>query len=159
VEIANRSNFADSCGSGFLITGPGWVYESPAYYAQELYARAASTFPLRMERSSKLAWNLQEPDLSASLSADGKKLRIYAVNTTPAPLPRTFELNGFKAGITGGAAFTLEDHEHAGTAEVMNSRDNPQRITLSSRQTKIVGKQFEFTFPALTITLLELNLQ
>jgi alpha-N-arabinofuranosidase len=159
VEIANRSNFADSCGSGFLITGPGWVYESPAYYAQELYARAASTFPLRMERSSKLAWNLQEPDLSASLSADGKKLRIYAVNTTPAPLPRTFELNGFKAAITGGAAFTLEDHEHAGTAEVMNSRDNRQRISLGSRQTTVTGKQFEFTFPPLAITLLELDLQ
>ena len=26
---------------------------------------------------------------------------------------------------------TLEDHVHAGTAEIMNSRDDPQRISLT----------------------------
>ena len=54
VEIANRSNFADSFGSGFVQTGPGWIYEAPAYYAQEMYGRAAGAYPLRLERSSKL---------------------------------------------------------------------------------------------------------
>ena len=159
VEIANRSNFADSFGSGFLVTGPGWVYESPAYYAQALYAHAAGAYPLRIERSTKLAWNLQEPDLSASVSADGKKLRIYAVNSTPNPLPRNFQLEGFKAGVAGGTVLTLEDHAHAGTSEVMNSRDNPQRISLSSRRAGLRGTQFEFTFSPLTVTLLEMDLR
>jgi alpha-L-arabinofuranosidase len=159
VEIANRSNFADSFGSGFVVTGPGWIYESPAYYAQEMYACAAGGYPLRIERSSKLAWHLQEPDLSASVSADGKKLRIYAVNSTLDPLPRDFQLDGFKAGVTGGAILTVEDHAHAGTPEVMNSRDNPQRISLSSRPAEIHGTRFEFTSPPLTIILLELDLQ
>jgi alpha-N-arabinofuranosidase len=159
VEIANRSNFADSCGSGFLVTGPGWVYESPAYYAQEIYARAAGAYPLRIERSTNLAWHLQEPDLSVSVSSDGKKLRIYAVNSTLDPLPRKFQLDGFKAVVAGGMVFTLEDHMHAGTSEVMNSRDNPQRISLSSRPAELRGRQFEFTFSALTITLLELDLR
>ncbi len=159
VEIANRSNFADSFGSGFVLTGPGWIYESPAYYAQEMYARAAGAYPLRIERPSKLAWHLQEPDLSASVSADGKKLRIYAVNSTLDPLARNFQLDGFKAGVVGGVILTLEDRVHAGTSEVMNSRDNPQRISLSSRLAKLRGTQFEFTFSPLTITLLELDLQ
>ena len=159
VEIANRSNFADSFGSGFVQTGPGWIYESPAYYAQEMYARAAGAYPLRIERSSKLAWHLQEPDLSASVSADGKKLRIYAVNSTLDPLPRSFQLDGFKAGVAGGTVLTLEDHAHAGTSEVMNSRDDPQRISLSSRPAELRGTQFEFTFSPLTITLLELDLR
>ena len=101
VEIANRSNFADSFGSGFVVTGPGWIYESPAYYAQEMYARAAGAYPLRLERSSKLPWHLQEPDLSASLSADGKKLRIYAVNSTLDPLPRKFPTGRLQGGRSG----------------------------------------------------------
>ena len=140
-------------------TGPGWIYESPAYYAQELYGRAAGSYPLRLERSSQLAWNLQEPDLSASVSADGKKLRIYAVNSTVDPLPRNFQLEGFKEKVAGGTVFTLEDHAHAGTAEVMNSRDDPQRISLRSQPAEINGEQFEFTFPPLTVTLLELELR
>jgi alpha-L-arabinofuranosidase len=159
VEIANRSNFADSLGSGFVQTGPGWIYEAPAYYAQEMYGRAAGAYPLRIERSSKLPWHLQEPDLSASVSADGKKLRIYAVNSTLDPLPRTFRLDGFKAGLAGGTILTLEDHAHAGTSEVMNSRDNPHRVSLISRPTEIHGTMFEFSFSPLTVTLLELDLK
>jgi alpha-N-arabinofuranosidase len=159
VEIANRSNFADSCGSGFVITGPGWLYESPAYYAQQMYARAAGSFPLNVERSSKLPWDLQQPDLSASLSADGKTLRIFAVNSTPDPLPRRFLLDGFPQGAAGGTVITLEDRQHGGTAEVMNSRDNPQRIALATRPAQMRGKQFEFTFPPLTLTLMELSVQ
>src|ERR1035437_9460932 len=94
VEIANRSNLADSFGSGFLVTGPGWIYESPAYYAQMLYARAVGSYPLRMERSAKLAPQLREPDLSASISRDGTKLRIYAVNSTQLAEERSFQLEG-----------------------------------------------------------------
>jgi alpha-N-arabinofuranosidase len=159
VEIANRSNLADSFGSGFLVTGPGWIYESPAYYVQEMYARAAGSYPLRIQRSSTLAWNLQEPDLSATVSADGKKLRIYAVNSTLDPLPRNFHLEGFKGKVAGGSILTLEDHTHAGTSEVMNSRDNPQRVALRSERAELGGTQFGFTFPALTVTLLELDLR
>jgi len=159
VEIANRSNFANSFGSGIVMTGPGWIYEAPAYYAQELYGRAAGSYPLRIERSSQIAWNLQEPDLSVSVSADGTKLRIYAVNATADPHPRTFHLQGFNRSVAGGTVLTLEDHAHAGTAEVMNSRDNPERISLRSQPARLSGTQFEFTFPPLTVTLLELELR
>ena len=159
VEIANRSNFADSFCSGFVQTGPGWIYETPAYYAQEIYARAAGTYPLRIERTSRLAWQLQEPDLSATLSRDQKKLRIYTVNSTLGALSRSFQLEGFKGGVTGGTVTMLEDRLHAGTSEVMNSRDNLQRISLSSRPADVHGNRFEFTFNPLTVTLLELDLQ
>ena len=158
VEIANRSNFADSFGSGFVITGPGWIYESPAYYVQELYARAAGGYLLRLERSSKAEWQLREPDLSASLSADGKLVRLYAVNPTPAPLTTHFNLEGFPARVAGGRIYTLEDHHHAGTAEVMNSRDDPQRISIISRPAEFRENQFDFTFEPFTVTLLELTI-
>jgi hypothetical protein len=48
---------------------------------------------------------------------------------------------------------------HAGTSEVMNSRDDPQRISLTSRNMEVHGKRFEFTFAPLTVTLLELDLR
>jgi alpha-L-arabinofuranosidase len=141
-----------------VVTGPGWIYESPAYYAHQMYARAAGSYPLRLERTSQLPWHLQEPDLSASLSADGKKLWIYAVNSTLDPLVRNFQLQGFLAQIAGGVVYTLEDHAHAGTSEVMNSRDDRERISLRSGPAALRGTNFQFTFPPLTVTLLELSL-
>jgi len=159
VEIANRSNFADSFSSGFVQPGPGWIYETPAYYAQELYARAAGSYPLRIERSSRLEWPFQEPDLSASVSPDQGKLMIYAVNSTLGPLSRSFELEGFKKDVAAGTVTVLEDQMHAGTSEIMNSRDQPRRISLSSHPAGVRGRHFEFTFPPLTVTLVELNLE
>ena len=159
MEIANRSNFADSFGSGFIMTGPGWIYESPAYYAQQLYARAAGSYPLRLERSSQLPWQLQEPDLSASLSPDGKTLRVYAVNSTPQPMATRFHLERLPGTITSGTVYTLDDRESAATPEVMNSRDDPKRVSLHSQAATVKGKDFDFTFKPLTVTLLELSLR
>lgn len=158
VDIAHRSNFADSFGSGFVLTGPGWIYESPAYYAQELYARASGTYPVRVERSSPLPGQLREPDLSATLSPDGKTLRIYAVNSTLEAVSTTVHLDGFQASARGGTVQTLEEREHAITSEVMNSRDDPARISLRTQPAEISGNQFDFSFPRLTVTLLELPL-
>jgi alpha-L-arabinofuranosidase len=157
VQIANRSNFADSFGSGFVITGPGWIYESPAYYTQELYAKAGGSFPLRVENSSHLAWHLQEPDLAASLSPDGNILRIYGVNSTTEPISVRFDLNGFSQAVSGGTIYAVEDHRQAGTSEVMNSRDDPDRISLTARPAQVNGRRFDFVFRPLTITLLELK--
>lgn len=158
VEIANRSNFADSFGSGFVITGPGWLYESPAYYAQELYARAGGSYPLRLERSSPLAWQLQQPDLAASISPDEHTLRIYGVNSTGAPKSIDFDLEGFPKPVLGGTVYTLEDHRHAGTSEVMNSRDDPKQISLAIDAAHLTGTRFNYVFNPLTVVLLELRL-
>jgi alpha-L-arabinofuranosidase len=157
VEIANRSNLADSFGSGFLITGPGWIYESPAYYTQQLYARAGGSYPLRIERSSRYAWQFQEPDLAASFSPRERTLRIYGVNSTNAGLTIHFELDGFPSPASGGTIYTIGDRQHAGTSEVMNSRDAPKRISLSSRPAELKGTRFDFVFSPLSITLLELK--
>src|SRR5262245_22075288 len=76
VEIAIRSNLSDSFGSGMIQPGPGWLYLSPAYYAQVLYQRAARSYPLKATSNSTGSWALREPDVSATLSPDGKTLRI-----------------------------------------------------------------------------------
>ena len=158
VEIANRSNFADSFGSGFVVTGPGWIYESPAYYAQKLYAGAAGSYPLVVERSSAEVWPKQQPDISVSLSEDGTRLRIYSVNSTPQARPVRFRLRDFDRVLAGGSVYTLEDREHGETPEVMNSRDDPERVSLSTEAAPVRGAAFEVSFRPFTLTLLELNL-
>lgn len=157
VDIGNRSNFSDSFCSGFVVTGPGWIYESPAYYAQKLYARAAGSYPLDVERSPNQSWPAQQPDISATVSQNGQ-LRIYSVNATAQVMPIRFRLDGFPADISGGIQYTLEDHEHGRTAEVMNGRDDPERVSLSSRPTTLGGRSFDLSFKPFSLTLLELKL-
>src|SRR5262249_7486003 len=108
VEIMIRSNLADSFGSGVIMPGAGWLYLAPTYYTQQLYQRAAGSFPVQITRSSSLPARLAEPDLSAALSENGKTLRIYAVNSTSTRRAVAFKLAGL-ALARGGKVFTLGD--------------------------------------------------
>ena len=157
-EIAIRSNLVDSFGSGVIITGPGWHYLSPTYYAQVLYSRSAGSFPLRLERSKELPWQLQEPDLSATLSSDAKILRIYGVNSTAKALRLKFRLSDLSSSVTGGTVHIVKDRDGSLSSEVMNSRDDPNRIVSVSLTTNIKGNDFEVGFQPLSLTLLELTL-
>jgi len=156
-EIAIRSNLVDSFGSGVLLPGPGWLYLSPTYDSQKLYTRAAGSYTLRIERATSLPWYLQEPDLSATLSEDGKTLRIYSVNSTAESRPLVFHLVDFPTSVTGGRAYTLRDRDAAGTPEVMNSRDDPERICPIQSPVAAAGTDFDYSFAPFTVTLLELE--
>ena len=157
-EIAIRSNLVDSFGSGVILPGPGWLYLAPTYYSQKLYTRAAGSYPLRVERTTSLPWHLQEPDLSVTLSEDGKTLRIYGVNSTAEARQLKFHLVDFPASMKGGTVYILRDREAAGTPEVMNSRDDPSRITPVTSPVSASGKDFDYAFAPFTVTLLELEL-
>jgi alpha-N-arabinofuranosidase len=157
-EIAIRSNLVDSFGSGVILTGPGWLYLAPTYYSQKLYTRAAGSYPLRVERTTSLAWHLQEPDLSVTLSEDGKTLRIYGVNSTAEARQLKFHLTDFPASVKGGTVYVLRDREAADTPEVMNTRDDPGRITTVTSSASVSGKDFDYAFAPFTVTLLELDL-
>ena len=157
-EIAIRSNLVDSFGSGVLLPGPGWLYLAPTYYSQKLYTRAAGSYPLRIERTTSLPWYLQEPDLSATLSEDGKALRIYSVNSTGETRQLKFHVVDFSGTLRGGAAYVLKDRDAAGTPEVMNGHDDPQRIAPVTSPVAVGGRDFDYAFEPFTVTLLELNL-
>ncbi len=163
VEIAIRSNLINSFGSGVILTGPGWLYLAPTYHAQRLYARAAGSFPLRLERRVNepdldLDWNLQEPDLSAVLSADGRNLRLYGVNSTGRPL----EVKALLAGVgsaAGASRHTLRDAQGAGTPEVLNSRDEPDRVRVFVEPARLRGTELNLRFEPLSVTLYEVALR
>ena len=159
VEIAIRSNLSDSFGSGVIQPGPGWLYRSPTYYSQTLYQRAAGTLPLQVVRSDDLAWHLKEPDLSATISADGMKLRIYAVNSSARSRTLRMNLKNFGGSIIGSRVMTLSDAQHAGDSEAMNTHDDPNRISISVRTAALRGSSVQYRFQALSVTLIECNLR
>ncbi len=157
VEIAVRSNLADSFGSGILVPGPGWLYLSPTYHAQKLYSRAAGTYPVAVERDSSLPWQLQEPDVSATASQDGAVLRLYSVNSTARTVPVQFRLEDFPARAWQGSAYILQDREQRLDSEAMNGPDDPGRLTVTARPMEVREDRFEVRFAPYTLTLLELS--
>ena len=158
VEIANRSNLADSFGSGAIQPGPGWVYFTPAYYSQILYQKAAGSFSLKVSRDSSASSYLQEPDLDATLSPDGKMLRIYAINSTADSRKVTFHLEPQLGAVYASQGSVLKDLSLKSDSEAMNSRDQPGRVGVVVQQSHIQGSEFEWEFVPFSVTLLELNL-
>jgi len=159
VEIANRSNLSDSFGSGVIQPGLGWLYLTPTYYSQRLYQRAAGSFPLQIDRSSSLPLYLQEPDLDATLSPDGKTLRIYAVNSTGETRRVKFHLNPQLGSVQTGEVLVLSDSNPNPDSEAMNSHDEPNRVTVKTRKANFSGTEFDYEFAPFAVTLLELELR
>lgn len=158
VEMGIRSNLADSFGSGVIVTGPGWLYRAPTYYAEELYGHAAGSYPLRVERAAGLPWQLQQPDVSAALSADGRLLRIYAVNSTAAPLSPTIVLADGGPSAAGAAVFVLKNREGPPNTEAMNSAGGREAVAVEASKVPAAGSRLAFTFEPYSLTLLEIQL-
>ena len=159
VEIANLSNLSHSFAGGQLQPGPGYLYEIPDYFAQVLYQRAAGSYPVKWQRSSTLSPYLAEPDLDANLSADGKTLRIYAINSAPDMRKIKFQLSAGIGGVQAGKAFVLADSSQKADTEAMNLPDQPNRVYVTTKSLNIHEAAFEHDFPPFAVTLLELQLQ
>ncbi|HTQ12205.1 MAG TPA: carbohydrate binding domain-containing protein, partial [Fimbriimonadaceae bacterium] len=125
VEVANRSNLTNSFCSGIIQTSRSGMYLTPTYYSQYLYSNLAGTRPLKIE--SALPADVL-PDLSATLSEDGKWLTIFAVNEDTAAVRRVLDLSDFGALNGEGDVWTLTDTKHAGEPNVTNSFIEPRRV-------------------------------
>jgi hypothetical protein len=118
---------------------------------------------VRLERvgailPARLPWHLEEPDLSAVLSADGRVLRLYGVNSTDQPITVKTALTGFAAGVVKGEVHVLKDSQGGHTPEVLNTRDEPQRLQVFHRPARVRGRGFDLAFEPFSLTLCELEL-
>jgi len=159
VEVANISNLSHSFGGGQLQPGPGYLYKIPDYFAQLLYQRAAGSYALKLTRNGTLPFYLQEPDLNANLSADGRMLRIYSVNSTPLIRKVKFRLSSNIGVARSGEELVLGDTDQIPDSEAMNTPDHPNRISLRARKLNVSGLSFEHEFAPFTVTLLEFQLR
>jgi len=151
VDIANRSNLTNSFCSGIIQTNRSGLFLAPTYYAQQLYATLAGTRPLKIE--SDLPTNLS-PDVSATLSEDGKWLTIFAVNESTSAVKRTVDLSAFEVSGQEAEIWTLGDTQHAGEPDAFNSFVEPDRISPARSIIKASSEKFDYHFPPLSLTVL-----
>jgi alpha-N-arabinofuranosidase len=156
VEIANRSNLANSFCSGIIQTDNHRLFKTPTYYAQQLYATLAGNRPLKIE--SKLPVNFA-PDVSATLSSDGKEVTLFAVNDSVTPVTRMLDCStiGFKPGTV--SVWTLTDREAAKDPDVFNSFEAPERVTPITSEFSVSSASLPYAFPALSLTVLRWQIE
>ena len=151
VEIANRSNLINSFCSGIIQTDNHRLYKTPTYHAQQLYATLAGNRPLRVE--SPLPAQVS-PDVSATLSADGGSLVLFAVNTALNDVTRPLDLTAFGDAGQEVEVWTLADRRKAGEPDVSNNFGDPERMVPVASKLKTRSARFDYRFPALSLTVL-----
>jgi alpha-L-arabinofuranosidase len=151
VGIANRSNLINSFCSGILQTDNHRLYKTPTYYAQQLYATLAGTRPLRLAPAPAAGAGL---DLSATLSADGKEVVLFAVNDTLAAIPCPLDFSAFGSAGQKVVLWTLTDRQHAGEPDVTNSFADPERVAPARGGFRAHAATFDYSFPPLSLTVL-----
>ncbi len=151
VEIANRSNLTNSFCSGIIQADNHRLYKTPTYYAQALYATLAGTRPLRIESSGPVAG---APDVSATLSARGGVLTLFAVNDALEDVTRTLDLSALGGRGQTLKVWTLADRDRAGEPDVTNSFADPKRVVSQRSDFFAHGPVFQYRFPALSLSIL-----
>jgi alpha-N-arabinofuranosidase len=149
VEIANRSNLTNSFCSGIVQTDRYRLYKTPTYYAQQLYATLGGTRSLRIESSVPVTVGA---DISATLSARGDRLTLFAVNDSPEALTRIIDLSAVGKVGPSLEVWTLADRDAAGEPDVTNSFADPTRVTARRSTRRLDTPRFEYRFPALSLT-------
>jgi alpha-N-arabinofuranosidase len=155
VTIANRSNLTNSFCSGIVQTDNHRMYLTPTYYAQKLYATLAGARPLRIESRVRPS---AAPDCSATLSADGKTIALFAVNPIPQEIVRPVDLTAFTDAAKDIEVWTLADRRHAGEPDAANSFAEPERIAAERSAYHAPSGRFDFRFAPLSLTVLIVKL-
>jgi alpha-N-arabinofuranosidase len=150
-EIANRSNLTNSFCSGIIQTDNHRLYKTPTYYAQQLYATLAGNRPLKL--LSELPPEIG-PDISATLSADGAVMTLFAVNPTGEEIKRPLDLSAFGAEGQEAEVWTLADKKHAGEPDVNNNFEDPERVAPVRSTFHATSARFAYRFPAYSLTVL-----
>jgi len=151
VDIANRSNLTNSFCSGIIQTDNHRLYKTPTYYAQQLYATQAGTRALKIE--SKIAADVL-PDFSATLTAKGDAVVLFAVNRSLQDVTRPLDFSAFGDKGRTMDVFTLADRRHAGEPDVTNGFAEPERVAVLATKVAEANARFSFRFPALSLTVL-----
>jgi len=156
VEIANRSNLADSFCSGIIQPNNHGLFKTPTYYAQELYATHGGRYPLKVRFEDGAATD-PALDISATLTEKEDHIAIFVVNTSLAAHKRAIDLSTFSPLAGDAECWTLADTARAGERDAFNSWREPNRIRTESAKTSVVGSKLMYEFPPLSLTVLEIH--
>jgi alpha-N-arabinofuranosidase len=152
VEIANRSNLANSFCSGIIQTDNHRLYKTPAYYAQQLYATLAGDQSLKIDSSVPADTG---PDVSATLSSDGRKLTLFAINAGPDPITRPIDVSALGMEPQEISVWTLADQHHAGERDAANTFGDPLRVSVSNSKMSATASPLDYRFEPYSLTVLQ----
>ncbi len=94
-------------------------------------------------------------DFSATLSRDGARVIVFAVNDSLHELARTMDFSDFGNPAQPVSVTTLTDQKHAGEPDVTNSFADPERVKPAAASFKAASARFTHRFPPLSLTVLE----
>lgn len=151
VEIANRSNLTNSFCSGIIQTNRSSLFLTPTYYAQWLYSNLAGSRPLRVD--SNLPIDLS-PDISSTLSEDGRTLTVFFVNQSTTDQTRQLDLTQFGVKAKTIQVWTLRDRAQTGEPDAVNSFQDPVRISPRQSSITMQSGRVSYKFPGLSLTVM-----
>ena len=145
VEMACRSNLANSFCGAIIETRPSGLLERPSYHVMRLYATHAKPVPLPLMSSGEAL------DLFACASDAGSALVLFAVNSTGEPVKVSLEFSGFATSLRVTSAEAVCDTLDARQPDVMNHWDAPSRVAILPLK---VGEH-EVVIPAFSASAVE----
>jgi alpha-N-arabinofuranosidase len=155
VEIANRSNLADSFCSGIIQPNNHTYFKAPTYHAQQLYATHAGRYPLKVQSEGGAADS--ELDVSATLAEKEDCVAIFVVNTSLAPQKRTIDLTALSPQAGDADCWTLTDTAKAGERDIANSWREPDRVRPEAAKASVADGRLVHEFPPLSLTVLKVR--
>ncbi|HUA37371.1 MAG TPA: alpha-L-arabinofuranosidase C-terminal domain-containing protein [Candidatus Sulfopaludibacter sp.] len=123
-------------------------YGSPSYYAFKMFSRNAGDEILKA--------SLDDATLHYSVTKDSKNgtILIKLVNPQPAPQPLHLNIQGVASLKPTGTATTL-----TAAPDANNTIDHPTNVAPVTAEVSGVKPEFDYTLPANSITVLELDIR
>ena len=121
-------------------------YVSPSYWAQEMLSTQHGDHVIGSQLVSGSG------TLFDVASQGNGHTYLAVVNDGSAPAPTTVSLAGLGNGASGGTATTL-----TGNPDAMNSLNDPNAVSPTTRRLGSVGTSFAYRFPANSVTVLNLS--
>ena len=123
-------------------------YGSPSYYAFKMFSRNFGDEILKA--------SLDDAALHYSVTKDSKNgaIMIKLVNPQPTPQPLQLDIKGVSDLKPTGTATTL-----AAAPDANNSIDDPTNVAPVTAEVSGVKPVFDYTLPANSVTVLQLNVQ
>ena len=153
VEIACRSNLADSFCGGAIETNAHGLIRRPVYYVQQLYATLGGRLPLDC-RHLAAATDAPAPDVSAALTDDERELIVYVVNDHQHELRCTIDMSAVAPDPGPADAWQVVDTRYAGSPGAINTVDDPDRVRPLVMPVGGAGPVLDCDLPALSVTAL-----
>ncbi len=95
--------------------------------------------------------------MSAALTEDGEDLIVHVVNDSDRERRCTIDVSAVAPDPGPADAWQVADTRHAGSADAMNSFDDPERVRTLMMPAAGAGPMLDCELPALSVTALSVR--